>query len=174
MTGVQLAPGVWLRIEAPTDQIAQVVADAVRLDRAQRCVLPFQLTSRPNNAAATTCYVSFIRPAVGLDGATYPAAFAQGGVILEDSDGSTMEVNAGPGPFNVVRVPNHMIDGRTAYLLPSLDEIELLAMPIEIRARIGKAYRGFAVADADVALGGLIVAADPQRMATWPGRLVAG
>ena len=175
VTGVQLAPGVWLRIEAPNDEFARIVADAVRLDRAQRCIVPFQLTARPNGAIPTTCYVGFVRPVAEVDGVPFPAFFTQGGVTLEDASGSTMAVQARAVPPRPGRESNHTSGGRPAFLNSSHDVVELLGYPdLSVIALIGNAYQGFSVADADLVLGGLVVASDAQRFETWPDRLVAG
>jgi hypothetical protein len=122
--------------------------------------------------------VSFVRPVVEIDGVPFPAFFTQGGVTLEDASGSTMEVQARAVPVRAGREPNHTSGGRPAFVHPEGDEIELLGFPgLYVSARIPEALSRFLEAylmdQLDLVLGGLVVATDALKVATWPDRLVA-
>ncbi|MEV4630237.1 hypothetical protein AB0J90_28655 [Micromonospora sp. NPDC049523] len=161
----QPVPGLWLRVQATDEKLARQIVGAIELDRVQRIVLPFQLTGLPAGA-------SVVRSAVGFDDGVY----TDGGVVLERDGNKRMEIQAqyAPGQGNDSARANHVAGGRQAFLYPGQDEIELLGLRnLELSARIGKAYQGFTVADADLALGGVNVAADVTAMSTWPKTLTS-
>ncbi|WP_444952147.1 hypothetical protein [Micromonospora ureilytica] len=156
----QPVPGLWLRVDAPSQQIARQVARTVDLGHAQRCALPFQLSTLPAAARVTSCSVSFGRH-----------TYSSGGVLISRShDGATMEVQAGHDPQSTSRKqPNYTITGKPAYLYPARDELELTNLPgLTPSARIGKDYRGFTVPDAAAVLGGLTSTSTIDQVQAWP------
>lgn len=160
----QPVPGLWPRVRANDEQRARQVVDAIELDRAQRIILPFQLSTLPADTRPVLGYVGFI------DG-----HFVHGGVILRDGQDATMEAQAqhDRGWSGDSTRANHTIAGRPAFRYPGRDEVALLDAPhLDLSVRIGKAYAGFDVADADIVLGGVRVATDLKRMTTWPQSLV--
>jgi hypothetical protein len=159
----QPVDGLWLRIETANAAQARDMASRVDLQQSQRCVLPFRLGARPPGAELIECYVGFI------DG-----RYVHGGLVLRDSDDHTMQVQAQYEPRMAgSRTANHSAGGRDAFLYPGRDEVELLGLPgLYLSARIGKAYRGFDVADADLVLGAVTVATDVEDLATWPESVI--
>lgn len=160
----QPVPGLWLRVDAPNQQLAREIARIVDLGRPQRCALPFQLSTLPVATKISSCYVSF-----------GPHTYSSGGVLIARArDGATMEVQAGYDPQSASRKhPNRTVAGKPAYLYPARDELELTGIPgLTPSARIGKNYRGFAVPDADIVLGGLTSVLTIDQVQTWPGFLV--
>ena len=156
--------GLWLRVETTNEQVAREVAAAVDLNRSQRCVLPYTLGFLPSGARLTECSVGFI------DG-----RYVQGGVRLAGPDGATMEVQAQYEPRSRSKRANHSAGGRPAYLYPGLDEVELVGYPgLYLSARIGKAFIGYEVEDADAVLQAVTVAMDVEDMDTWPDSVVGG
>lgn len=156
----QPVPGLWLRVEASTATLARQVADAVRLDRVQRIVLPFQLGRLPADARVARVRVGFI----GRD-------FVDGGVLLTRAGRDEMEVQAqdGRGGQAEPSRANLVEGGRQLYVYPSRDEVQLLdAAEVHLTARIGKAHGGFTVEDAAPVLAGIRVAAEVRSMSTWP------
>ena len=155
----QPVPGLWLRIQAKDDAYADRVAAAVDLERAQRLILPFRLGQRPPGSQPVTAYLGFIDD-----------TFAQGGVVLRGADGARMEVQAQYARDADGRpTGNHTVGGRPAFLYPGQDEVALLGVPhLEVTARIGKAYEGYAVSDADAVLAALTVTDQVERIAGWP------
>lgn len=161
----EAAAGLWLRVQARDDALAERVLGMVDLNRSQRIILPLQLTTRPAGSVMREAYVGFVGD-----------RYAHGGVILRRGDGATMEVQAqyarDGGLDN--RSANHTVDGRPGFLYPGLDEVALLNIPnLDVTARIGKGYSGFTVADADLVLTGLVVGADVEQASTWPQHLTA-
>jgi hypothetical protein len=161
----QPVPGLWLRVSASTHEVAQHAATTIDLDRAQRCVLPFSLWNRPRDTRATMCYVGF--------GAQ---VYTQGGVLLRGLGGETMEVQAQYSRgFPDTRQSNHRAGDRPAFLYPGRDEVQLVGHPgLYLSVRIGKAYSGFTVADADAVLAEVRLAPDVERIETWPPTVAPG
>ena len=161
----EAVPGLWLRVQARDETLAEHVLGMVDLDRSQRIILPFQLTARPDSSEMVEAHVGFIGD-----------RYASGGVIVRHSDGATMEVQAqyARDGGRSDAASNHTIDGRPGFLYPGLDEVALLNIPnLDVTVRIGKGYSGFTVADADLVLAGLVVTTDVERVTTWPQRLTA-
>ncbi|SNT65975.1 hypothetical protein SAMN05421812_13015 [Asanoa hainanensis] len=157
----QPVPGLWLRVQGADDARATRALAAVDLDRAQRVVLPFQLGSRPAGSTPVTAYVGFV------DG-----TYAQGGVILRGTDGARMEVQAQYSRGRTDDSGNHTVGGRPAFLYPGHDEVALRGVPhLEVSVRIGKAYQGYEVADADAVLAALTVTDRVERISTWPASI---
>ncbi|MEV4534713.1 hypothetical protein AB0J82_12870 [Asanoa sp. NPDC049518] len=156
--GSEPVPGLWLRVEGSDAGRAARAAAAVDLHHAQRLILPFQLGSRPAGSRPVTAYVGFV------DG-----RYAQGGVILRGVDDARMEVQAQYSRGRTDRDGNHTVGGRPAFLYPGQDEVALRGVPhLEVSVRIGKAYAGYAVPDADAVLADLTVTGQVERIATWP------
>ncbi len=155
----QPVPGLWLRIQAKDEAYADRVAAAVDLERAQRLVLPFRLGQRPPGSQPVTAYVGFIDD-----------TFAQGGVILHGADEARMEVQAQYArDAGGRRTGNHTVGGRPAFLYPGQDEVAILGVPhLQVTARIGKAYAGYAVSDADAVLAALTITDQVERIDSWP------
>ena len=127
-------------------------------DHAQRLLLPFRLGHRPPGSEPVEAYLGFI------DG-----TFAQGGVILRGADGARMEVQAQYSRGRTDRSGNHTVGGRPAFRYLGGDEVALLGVPhLEVSVRIGKAYAGYGVDDADTVLAALTVTKTVERIATWP------
>jgi hypothetical protein len=96
--------------------------------------------------------------------------FAQGGVILRGTGGAAMEVQAQyRRERGTDESGNHTVGGRPAFRYPGGDEVALLGVPhLELSVRIGKAYQGYDVTDADAVLAALTVTGTVERVATWP------
>lgn len=158
----QPVDGLWLEVRASGESLARQALDTVRLDRAQRIALPFQLSTLPDTAIPVTAYVGFSS-----------GKYVHGGVVLRSENGNTMEVQA-----EYLDVPagrrsaNHTVAGRPAYLYPSQDELEILDFPdLYLSARLGKAYSGFTIEEAETVLAGVSVAPEVHEMTTWPSSL---
>ncbi|GIF76942.1 hypothetical protein [Asanoa siamensis] len=157
-------PGLWLRVDARDDAYARRVAATLDLERTQRILLPFQLVERPSEIESA--YVGFIGD-----------RYAQGGVVLRDTQGGRMEVQAqyARDADGTHERSNYSARGRPAYVYPGQDEVALLGVPhLEVTVRIGKAYEGFGVADADAVLATLNVTDRVERIDTWPSSLTLG
>ncbi|GIF68284.1 hypothetical protein Ais01nite_63190 [Asanoa ishikariensis] len=154
----QPVPGLWLRIQAKDPAYAARVAAVVDLDRTQQLVLPFRLGHRPPGSVPVTAYLGFI-----------DRVYAHGGVILRGADGARMEVQAQYSRGRTDRSGNHTVGGRPAFLYPGRDEVALRGVAhLEVSVRIGKAYQGYEVADADAVLAALTVTETVERITTWP------
>ncbi|ROO50759.1 hypothetical protein EDC02_5612 [Micromonospora sp. Llam0] len=155
-------PGLQLRVQANRDDRARQVLAALRLDLAQRIMLPFQLGEVPADARAVHASVGF------LDG-----TFVDGGVTLERGATDRMQVHAERARDDAtgsVHGANHSAGGRPAFRYPDGTEVALLGLPqLLVNARIGQVDRqGFDLADVDLVLGQMNLAADVDSVASWP------
>lgn len=151
--------GLWLRVEATSDEALGAAEQAVNLTESQRCVLPYRVPVRPPDAEVTTCYVGF-----------RSGHYAEGGLILR-AGGRSLEVQAQYVPgFPNRKTANHRCGDRPAFLFPGGGEVEVLLgyNGFYLSARIGAPHQGYAVADADAMLAAVAIATNVEQIGTWP------
>jgi hypothetical protein len=155
----RLTNGLWLRVEATSDEASAVAEQAVDLTQSQRCVLPYRIPVRPPDTGVATCYVGF-----------RSGHYAEGGLILR-AGGRSLEVQAQYVPgFPNRKTANHLCGHRPAFLFPGGGEVEVLLgyNGFYLSARIGGPYKGYAIADADAVLAAVAIASNVEQISTWP------
>jgi len=160
---------LWVLVAMPAfdDDNVLAMAQAVRLDRAQRCVLPVRLTAVPPDARWTGCDLML--------GARDPAgrSWEVGNVQFTHPRGGTVTVGVGNYEEDTPFVANRTVSGQPAMWhfrdlrwilwVPRRDNVNLLV----------RVYGdGFTEADALLIANGLVLSDDVTDPAAWPARPV--
>lgn len=175
----QPVDGLWTSVvqEASSGDDLVQTASAVRLDKAQRCVVPLRVRSAPAHATWTGCDAAF--------GPYKP--WEVGGISFTHVTGETMRLGIGWYSVDEPFVPNRIVGGRPARLRgDAQNRTVVLSVPIHdwvnlvvtVRPRVDGELsttpeNGFTEADMVQLAESAMLSTDVTDPATWPTRPLA-
>jgi hypothetical protein len=162
----QPVDGLWAGVDLYGDvSDAMAVADALRLDRTQRCVVPVHATVVPAGARWTGCTTQ-VSPHAGLQGVWVGSSLLftrDGNTLVVDLQDRTAYNGVNPGDFK----PNARVAGRPA-MWDTPKNLVVPGFAGRFYLEIALWHGGYTKAEAVAVAEGLEAADDLARPETWP------
>jgi hypothetical protein len=168
----QPVDGLWAGVEGhDSDQAVLAVAGALRLDRAQRCVVPVRAAVVPAGAHWSGCSVQ-VSPADGMQGVWVGSALwfsrPEGGTLIASLQDRIHYNGVNPGDFKATDT----VAGKPAMWEGRLGQLWVPAFADRFYLQLEVSGTGFTKADAIAVGNGLAYSGDLARPETWPERAV--